>query len=74
MREFLDAELRERGIDDPGEYFQSLLIEDRKRRERERLGKMLQEGLDSEMSEMTEDDWREIREEVHRRHAEANRK
>ncbi|MCA9427819.1 MAG: type II toxin-antitoxin system ParD family antitoxin [Candidatus Omnitrophica bacterium] len=70
MQEFLDSELKERGIEDPSEYFQGLVIEDRKKRERERLGKMLQEGLDSEMSEMTQEDWLEIREEVNRRHAE----
>jgi len=70
MREFLDAELKQRGIEDPSEYFQALLIEDQKRKEWAKLHRMIDEGLESGSSEMTQEDWREIREEVHRRHAE----
>jgi len=69
VSEYLDSEMKSRGIEDPSEYFQNLLIEDQKRAEMERLCELIQEGLDSASSEMTQEDWREIREEVHRRHA-----
>ena len=73
MREFLDSELKERGIEDPSEYFQGLVIEDQKRKEWAKLHRMLEEGLESVSSKMTKDDWRRIREEVNRRHAERTR-
>lgn len=73
MQEFLDSELKERGIEDPSEYFQGLVIEDQKRKEWAKLHRMLEEGLESGSSEMTKDDWRRIREEVNRRHAERTR-
>lgn len=50
------------------DYVQQLILEDRKKRETERLEAMLLEGLRSgPMTEMTPDDWESIRSEVRER-------
>jgi antitoxin ParD1/3/4 len=55
------------------EYIHTLICEDRKRRETERLEAMLLEGLSSgPMTEMTPEDWESIRQEVRGRLAELN--
>ena len=47
MSAFLDSQLKIQGIDDPSEYIQQLLLEDRKKKEWAKLHRMLEEGLES---------------------------
>ncbi len=69
MKEFIDREVSNGGFGTVSEYVRALLREDQKRKANERLETLLLEGLQSEASEMTEEDWKDIRRRLHERHS-----
>ncbi len=74
LKEFIDAQVANGGFGTVSEYFRTLLREDQKRTAQEKLETMLFEGLRSEASEMTPEDWEDIRREVRIRHEARARK
>jgi antitoxin ParD1/3/4 len=61
MREWIQARVAAGGFSSASEYVRSLVRDDQKRAAEERLEALLLEGLESESREMTQDDWRDIR-------------
>ena len=68
LKEFIDAEIAKGDFSTVSEYFRTLLREDRKQKAQEKLESMLLEGLESAASEMTPEDWQDIKREVRTRH------
>lgn len=62
MKEFVEKEVASEGYGTVSEFFRELLRDAKKRREEERLEKLLLESLDSPASPMTKNDWKEIKE------------
>jgi antitoxin ParD1/3/4 len=68
VREFVQELVAQGAYSTPSEYVAALIHEDRKRREKEKLEALLLEGLNSgPATEMTLEDWEQIRAEVRRR-------
>jgi antitoxin ParD1/3/4 len=64
LKEFVDAQIGEGRYANASEYLRELILDDEKRKEQERLEAMLIEGLESsESTEMTRQDWEDIRSE-----------
>ena len=61
LKHFVDQEVARRGCRSRSRYFQALVKEDARRRARESLEAKLLEGLDSPLSPMTREDWRQLR-------------
>jgi antitoxin ParD1/3/4 len=71
MKEFVEELVARGDYSSASEYVRALIREDRKRREKERLEALLLEGLNSgPATEMTTEDWEQIRAEVRQRIAE----
>jgi antitoxin ParD1/3/4 len=65
LREFVEELVSQGHYGSTNEYLETLIREDRKRRERDRLEAMLLEGLSSgPMTEMAAGDWERIRQEI----------
>jgi antitoxin ParD1/3/4 len=70
LREFVERQVAEGGHGDASEYIHKLLREEQKKRAKEKVEALLLEGLQSgPATEMTAQDWEDIRREVHERHA-----
>jgi antitoxin ParD1/3/4 len=63
MKDFVEHQAAQRGYRTTSEYFCKLIREDQKRRAREKVEALLLQGLQSEASEMTREDWEQIRRE-----------
>ena len=64
LKEFVDAQVGAGRYTSASEYLSELILDDEKRKEQKRLEAMLTEGLESSAStEMTPQDWEEIRSE-----------
>jgi antitoxin ParD1/3/4 len=68
LKEFIDDEVVAGDFGTVSEYLRSLLRQDRKQKAQARLEDMLLEGLESAASEMTPEDWLDVRREVRARH------
>jgi antitoxin ParD1/3/4 len=69
MREFIDSQIAEGGYGTASEYIRDLIREAQKRKAKEKIEALLLEGLQSESSEMTREDWQELKRRVRERHA-----
>ena len=69
LKDFLEAEVARGGYPTPSDYLRALIQEEHERQALVRIEELLKEGLESEASEMTSEDWNGIRHEVHERHA-----
>jgi antitoxin ParD1/3/4 len=68
MQTYVEEQVAQGGYSTVSEYFRELILQDQKRQASERLQGMLLEGLESgNPTEMTEEDWVEIREAVRSR-------
>ena len=66
---FIDEQVAQGGYGTASDYLRALVREDQKRKARERLEGLLLEGLESgPATEMTDDDWQEMRRRFERRH------
>ena len=74
MCSFIDEQIARGGYSTASEYVRRLIREDQKQKAQEQLEALLLEGLQSEASEMTPEDWAEIRQQVRERHAKRQRK
>ena len=76
MRTYIEEKVATGGYSSVSEYFRELVRQDQKRQAAERLEVMLLEGLNSgNATEMTPDDWEDIRQAVRERiakHKESN--
>jgi antitoxin ParD1/3/4 len=63
VREFVESQVVEGGYRTVDEYVQALIREAQKRKAREKVEALLLEGLRSESSPMTAQDWEDIRRE-----------
>ena len=69
MRDFIEEQVAQGGYETASEYLRALVHEDQKRKARERLEALLLEGLESgPATEMTDDDWDEMRRRFDERH------
>ena len=68
LKDFIDAEVIAGDFGTVSEYMRSLLREDRKQKAQAKLEAILFEGLESTASEMTAEDWLDVRREVRERH------
>ena len=68
LKEYIDAEVTNGDFGTVSEYFRTLLRDDRKRKAQEKLETMLLEGLESAASEMTSEDWQDVKRVVRSRH------
>ncbi|MBI3461736.1 MAG: type II toxin-antitoxin system ParD family antitoxin [Planctomycetes bacterium] len=69
MRKFVEAQAEEGGFDTAGDYIRALLRQAQQQKAKVRVEALLLEGLNSgKPSEMTAQDWAEIRREVRARH------
>ena len=68
LREWVDEQVEKGGYGSASEFIRHVLREERKRAAERRLEDLLVEGLESgPASQMTEDDWAEIRSQVRAR-------
>jgi antitoxin ParD1/3/4 len=75
LKKHVQERVKQEHYGTPSDYIRSLIREDLKRGEQERLEAMLLEGLASgEARPMTKKDWQELRAEVRRRIMEQRRK
>ncbi len=68
LKAFIETQVAQGGFGTVSEYFRCLIRDDRKRKDQDKLETMLIEGLQSEASEMTREDWEDIRREVRKRY------
>jgi antitoxin ParD1/3/4 len=64
MRDFIDSQIAEGGYSTASEYIRELVREAQKRKAKEKVEALLLEGLQSEASEMTPEDWQELKRRV----------
>jgi antitoxin ParD1/3/4 len=64
LKEFVDAQIASGRYGSVSEYVRELIREDEKHKAKERLDSLLVEGLTSEESELTDQDFEEIRKEA----------
>ena len=69
LKDFLNAEAARGGYSTPGDYLRALIQDEHERLAQAHLDELLAEGLQSEASEMTSEDWNSIRHDVHAGHA-----
>jgi len=69
LKDFLEAEVARGGYPTASDYLRALIQKEHERQALVRIEELLKEGLESEASEMTSEDWNGIRHEVHERHA-----
>ncbi len=70
VMDFVRAEAAARGLDNAVSYVMALIEQERARNAREKLADLLDEGLRSELVEVTAADWDALRERVRSRHGE----
>jgi antitoxin ParD1/3/4 len=74
MRTYIEEKVTDGGYSSISEYFRELVRQDQKRQAAERLETMLLEGLNSgNATEMTSDDWEDIRQAVREKIAKQKR-
>ena len=73
LKDFVDEQVGERGYHGPSDYIQALVQEEQKRKAEEKLEELLREGLSRPASELTENDWEYVRNELEQRIAGRNR-
>jgi antitoxin ParD1/3/4 len=71
LREFVDSQVAEGGYRTASDYIRELVQEAQKRKAREKVEALLLEGLQSEASAMTKEDWEELKLRVGERHGQA---
>ena len=64
LKQFVDGQIAAGRYSSVSEYMRELIREDEKRKAEERLEALLLEGLQSEETELTHDDWKDIRKEA----------
>lgn len=74
LKEYIDAEVANGDFGTVSEYLRALLRDDRKHKAQEKLEAMLLEGLESAASEMTPEDWQDVKHQVRARHEARARK
>jgi len=67
MKSFVEGEVASGGYGTASEFIRDLLREAQKRKARTRVDALLLEGLQSEVSEMTQADWKELKRRVRAR-------
>jgi antitoxin ParD1/3/4 len=67
LRQFVEEQVETGGYGTASEYVRGLLREAQKLKAQERLEELLLEGLSTPVSEMTGQDWQEIRQEIRER-------
>lgn len=69
-KSFIDAEVAAGGHGSAAEYVETLLMQEKLRKARDKVEALLEEGLSSGPSEeWTKEDWEAIRRQIHERHA-----
>lgn len=61
LKKFVDGQIAEGRYSSVSEYVRELIRADEKRKAEDRLEALLLEGLNSEETELTKDDWKAIR-------------
>jgi antitoxin ParD1/3/4 len=64
LKEFVEHQIADGRYSSVSEYIRELIRDDEKRKSQERLEQMLLEGLAGESTEMTRQDWNDIRSEA----------
>ncbi len=64
LRDFVEHQIADGRYSSVSEYIRELIRDDEKRKSQERLEQMLLEALSGESSEMTRQDWSDIRSEA----------
>jgi len=64
LKQFVDGQIAEGRYSSVSEYVRELIRADEKRKAEDRLEALLLEGLTTEESELTKDDWNAIRKEA----------
>lgn len=67
LKTFIEEQVVRDGFGTVSEYLRALVRDEQKRRGQARLESLLLEGLQSDVSELSKQDWADIREEVRRR-------
>lgn len=67
MKRFVEEQVEKGAYSTPSEYVRSLIREAQVKAEKERIERMLLEGLDSPVRDMTPGEWAEMRREVRQR-------
>jgi antitoxin ParD1/3/4 len=73
LKTFIEEQVVREGFGTVSEYLRALVREEQKRKAQLRLESLLLEGIQSEASALTDEDWDEMRRELHRRHAKRKR-
>lgn len=73
MKQFVEEQVEKRAFSTPSEYVRALIREAQVSAQQEELERLLLEGVDSPVGEMTSDDWASIRREVFARIAARNK-
>ena len=74
LKEYIDDQVATGDYGSVSEYMRTLLRDDRKVKAQEKLEAMLLEGLESTASEMTPEDWQDVKNQVQARHKARTRK
>lgn len=69
LREFIEAEVAEGGYSTVSDYVGELVQQAQKHKAKQQVEALLREGLASEASDLTKDDWEELKRRVWERHA-----
>lgn len=64
LKQYVDEQIAEGRYSSVSEYIRALIREDERRKAEERLERLLLEGLKGEETEMTREDWNDIRKEA----------
>lgn len=73
LKAYIDEQVADEGFGTVSEYLRSLIRDDAKRKTQERLEARLLEGLGSELSPMTREDWQTLRRELGARRGDLSR-
>ena len=68
LKAYIEERVSAEGFGTVSEYLRALVREQQKRTAQQHLESLLAAGLQSEASEMTQEDWADIRAEIRRRH------
>ena len=63
VKELVDQEVASDAFPSAGDYIQALVEADQKRKAQDHFEALINEGLDSPLSEMTQQDWEDLRSE-----------
>lgn len=73
LKTFIEEQVGREGFGTVSEYLRALVRDEQKRKAQHRLESLLLEGIQSEASALTDEDWRDVRREVRRRHQQRKR-